>query len=249
MSWSRLTSACAPAPTPMTAIRPPVAERAQVVRDVRCADELEHDVVGAAVGERVRSADVDDAARASDLGDGRAELLVAHRRDHARAGASGELHGRDRRRHPRRRAPAHARPSVSSHCVKSASCAVVNTSGNPPASDQPSPSGTGSATRSWTHARSAWPPPPTTAITASPTANRDVAGPVAITSPASSSPGMSAGASGGAAYRPRRCSMSAPLMPAARTSIEQLSVTGLRIGVLAPRQMTVGMVTACTGRQ
>ena len=58
--------------------------------------------------------------------------------------------------------------------------------------------GTGRACRSCVSASSAWPPPPTRAITGSPAANRSTPGPVAATSPASSSPGMSAGASGGA---------------------------------------------------
>ena len=49
--------------------------------------------------------------------------------------------------------------------------------------------GTGMASRSWTTASSAWPPPPTTAMTRSPTAKRSAPGPAATTSPASSRPG------------------------------------------------------------
>jgi hypothetical protein len=82
--------------------------------------------------------------------------------------------------------------------VNSASLAVVNTSGTPPAACQSSSSGTGMATRSWTTASSAWPPPATIAITRSPGSKRCTPSPTASTSPASSSPGMSAGAPGGA---------------------------------------------------
>ena len=56
----------------------------------------------------------------------------------------------------------------------------------------------GIAARSCTTASSAWAPPPTTAITRSPSAKRPAAGPAATTSPASSTPGMSAGEPGGA---------------------------------------------------
>ena len=57
-------------------------------------------------------------------------------------------------------------------CVKSASWAVVKTSGTPPAAVQSSSSGTGIAVRSWTTASSAWPPPATIAITRSPGSKR-----------------------------------------------------------------------------
>ena len=88
-------------------------------------------------------------------------------------------------------------PTISAACVNSASWAVVNTSGTPPAAVQSSSSGTGIAVRSCTTASSAWPPPATTAITRSPGSKRLTPGPVSTTSPASSSPGMSAGAPGG----------------------------------------------------
>ena len=64
-------------------------------------------------------------------------------------------------------------------CVNSASCAVVKTSGRPPASSVSRRSGTGISCRSWTTASSAWPPPPTIAITRSPTAKRSAPGPSA----------------------------------------------------------------------
>jgi hypothetical protein len=82
--------------------------------------------------------------------------------------------------------------------VNSASCAVVNTSGKPPASAHETVSGTGLAVRSWTSASSAWPPPPTSAMTRSPGWWSKTPGPMAATSPASSSPRMSGGLPGGA---------------------------------------------------
>ena len=82
--------------------------------------------------------------------------------------------------------------------MKSASWAVVKTSGTPPASVKLRPSGMGMSWRSCTVASSACPPPPTMAITRSPSAKRSAPGPRAATSPASSSPGMSCGDPGGA---------------------------------------------------
>ena len=82
--------------------------------------------------------------------------------------------------------------------MNSASWAVKKTSGTPPAAIQSSSSGTGIATRSFTTASSAWPPPATIDITRSPASKRSTPSPVATTSPASSSPGMSCGAPGGA---------------------------------------------------
>ena len=58
--------------------------------------------------------------------------------------------------------------------------------------------GTGIAVRSCTTASSAWPPPATIDITRSPGSKRWTPGPHSTTSPASSSPGMSCGAPGGA---------------------------------------------------
>ena len=84
-------------------------------------------------------------------------------------------------------------PRARPHWVNSASWAVENASGNPPASGQLTSRGTGMATRSSTTASSACAPPPTTAMTRSPIENRVVCRPVATTSPASSIPGMSGG--------------------------------------------------------
>ncbi len=84
-------------------------------------------------------------------------------------------------------------PSVRWPCVKRASWAVVKTSGTPPAAGQSSDAGTAISWRSWTTASSAWPPPPTIAITRSPIEKRVAPAPSRATSPASSSPGMSWG--------------------------------------------------------
>ncbi len=89
-------------------------------------------------------------------------------------------------------------PTTSPAWVNSASCAVVNASGTPPAAIQSSSSGTGIAARSCTSASSPWPPPPTTAMTRSPVSKRVTPRPAPTTSPASSRPGMSGGEPGGA---------------------------------------------------
>ena len=95
------------------------------------------------------------------------QVGVAHRgrdvapRRHRELDAGGaDAPGRAVHEHPL----AHRQP----HWVNSASCAVVNTSGKPPAAAQEMPSGTGMAVRSCTTASSACPPPPTTAMTRSP---------------------------------------------------------------------------------
>ena len=99
-------------------------------------------------------------------------VLVAHRRGDARAGHRARAARRPCRRRPRRRGRAAARRPSGCAWVKSASWAVVKTSGTPPAAVQSSSSGTGIARRSWTTASSAWPPPATTAITRSPGSKR-----------------------------------------------------------------------------
>ena len=62
--------------------------------------------------------------------------------------------------------------------MNSASWAVQKTSGTPPAAVQSSSSGIGIATRSCTIASSPCPPPPTIAITPSPTSNRRTSSPI-----------------------------------------------------------------------
>ena len=137
ISASRFSSAFAPAETPMTAIRPPVASaRGSSAR------------LGAPTSSRITSKGpcsakpsgaIDSAPSARDL---RAQLARCARsrslvrRPRARAGSP-----RSRRRR-RRRARAAARPGAARACVKSASWAVVNTSGRPPAAGQSSTAGT-----------------------------------------------------------------------------------------------------------
>ena len=115
----------------------------------------------------------------------------------ARAGRDAEL---DRGRADAAGAAVDEQPLAGEQaaCVKSASWAVVKTSGTPPAGGQSRRSGTAISVRSWTTASSAWPPPPTIPITRSPSAKRVAPGPSSATSPASSRPGMSAGEPGGA---------------------------------------------------
>lgn len=76
--------------------------------------------------------------------------------------------------------------------------AVLNASGKPAASSHDSPSGTARRRSAGTVIRSAWPPPPTNAITRSPGATPTTPGPTCSTSPATSRPGTSAGHPGGA---------------------------------------------------
>ena len=89
-------------------------------------------------------------------------------------------------------------PRASPPWVNSASWAVANTSGKPPASGQPMAGGTAMAAVSSTTATVACPPPPTSPITRSPGANRVTPSPTAVTVPASSMPGTSRGQPGGA---------------------------------------------------
>ena len=123
-------------------------------------------------------------------------------------------------------------PTVSPAWVKSASWAVVKTSGTPPAAVQSSSSGTGIAVRSWTTANSAWPPPATIAITRSPGSKRPTRRPQATTSPASSRPGDVGG------HARRRRIVAGELQhvgavePGGADADEQLAVLGLGIGVI-----------------
>ena len=96
------------------------------------------------------------------------ELGVADGRGDARAGRARRAGSPRCRRRRRRRARAGARRRRRPACVKSASCAVVKTSGDAAGRRPVEASGTGISIRSWTTASSAWPPPPTIAITRSP---------------------------------------------------------------------------------
>ena len=162
MSAARFSSAFAPAAIPITTIRPLVFSALTFAPEVRCADELQHDVERAVLAE---ARGLDDRVGA-ELRDGVAGVGVAHRRDDVRAERVRELDRRgadaaggavDDSRSPGRR-PA---------CVKIASCAVVKSSGS---RRRPGlhASGTGMSWRSWTTASSACPPPPTIPMTRSP---------------------------------------------------------------------------------
>ena len=82
----RLSSVFAPAPMPITAIRPQVASAARLPRHVRAAHELEHDVERAVLLEAL-GVDRVDVERVDAL----AQLRVAHRGGDARARHLAEL--------------------------------------------------------------------------------------------------------------------------------------------------------------
>src|SRR5205823_5478524 len=71
--------------------------------------------------------------------------------------------------------------------------------------------------------------------------------PRSTTSPASSSPGMSGGAPGGAGYRPRRCIMSAPFRPAALTRTRHSPAPGVGSGWSSTLRLLSLIVTARIG--
>src|SRR5215210_1159962 len=83
-------------------------------------------------------------------------------------------------------------------------------------------------------------------MTRSPSEKRSAPGPRATTSPASSRPGMSGGEPGGAGYRPRRWSMSAPFRPAARTRTRISPAPGSGSGCSSTRTSPSRTVAART---
>src|SRR3989454_6721362 len=106
----------------------------------------------------------------------------------------------------------------------------MKASGMPPASTRSSGSGTRAQWAAATVRSSAWPPPAMIPITRSPGQGWATAEPTASTVPANSRPGMSAGAPGGAGYRPARWSRSARLMPAPATRTRTWSAAGSGMG-------------------
>ena len=86
ISASRFSSPLAPAATPITAIRPPVGERLQVLGQVGRADELEDHVERAVLGEALGRDRLGAERR-----DRVAQLLAAHRRGDPRARGAAEL--------------------------------------------------------------------------------------------------------------------------------------------------------------
>src|SRR4051794_10770672 len=85
-------------------------------------------------------------------------------------------------------------------------------------------------------------------MTRSPSSKRSAPGPRATTTPASSSPGISGGDPGGAGYMPRRCIMSAPLMPAALTRTRISPDPGSGSGWSSTLSSLSRIVTARMGR-
>ena len=173
ISASRLISAFAPAPTPITLMRPPVGQR---VAGSRAGWARRRARGSRRTGRARRSPRARSPRRPSAPTGSRSSVAatVAVTRGAGRARRAGSRPCRPRRPP---RAPAGARRRRSAACVKSASWAVVKTSGSPPAAAQSSDSGTGISTRSWTTTSSAWAPPPTIAITRSPAAKRSAPGP------------------------------------------------------------------------
>ena len=90
ISTPRFSSALAPAPIPITAIRPQRVQRGDVVRQVGRADQLEDHVERAVLAEALGLDHL--GAERGHLG---AQIGIAHRRGHAGAGGAAEL---DRRR-------------------------------------------------------------------------------------------------------------------------------------------------------
>ena len=170
ISASRFSSALAPAETPITRMRPPVASAcrfsgmlgaptsSRITSNGPCsAKPSQRDRLGAERGTCSRSSS--------------RRTVAVTRAPAARASWIAAV-------------PTPPAPPCTSRCspgrspawVKSASWAVVNTSGSPPAAGQSSAAGTGISTRSCTTASSACAPPPTIAITRSPTAKRSAPG-------------------------------------------------------------------------
>ena len=182
----------------MTAMRPPGASASRSSARFGAPIELEHDVERPVLGRTRRARRPRPAAhcRRSRRPSARS-VVVADGGDDARTRARGELHTGDADAAGRAVDDQRARRCVSPHWVNSASCAVVNTSGKPPASGQRRPSGTA-------HARCARARPrarPARRRRRRPSRGRrrrsaSTPGPMATTSPASSRPGMSAGDAG-----------------------------------------------------
>ena len=138
ISASRFSSALAPAETPITQIRPPVASAfrfsAQVGRAHQLEDHVERAVLGEALGrDRPRRPSAATCSRSSSR-----RTVAVTRAPAARASWIAAV--------PTPPAPpctSRRSPGRSPACVKSASWAVVKTSGSPPAAGQSSAVGHG----------------------------------------------------------------------------------------------------------
>ena len=184
----------------MTEMRPPIASASRLAGEVGCADELEHDVEWAAVGEVVGRDDGDDCPRP------RAPSDVARRSASLRTVAVTWAPASTPSCTPAMPTPPAApctrrcspgrEPALREEGVVRGREDLGEAAGLGPGTCRRAPGSP--CARARARARPA-PPPPTTAITRSPTAKCSTFGPTATTSPASSRPGMSAGESGGAA--------------------------------------------------
>ena len=123
--------------------------------------------------------------------------------------------------------------------MKSASWAVVKTSGRPPAWGQSRPSGTGMAARSCTTASSAWPPPPTTAITRSPSEKRRAPGPRARDLAGELEARDVCGLAGRRGIGAAALQHVRAVQPGAAHAHQDLAVPGLGIGVLLDDELSV----------
>ena len=226
ISLRRSISVLAPAPTPMMQIRPPVASASRFSARFGAPTSSRIDVELALLGEALGRDRVD-----AERGDLLAGVLVADRRGHARARHHAELDG-GHADAARRAVDEQPLADGQAAWVKSASWAVVKTSGTPPAAVQSSSSGTGIAVRSCTTANSAWPPPATIAITRSPGSKRPTRRPQATTSPASSRPGMSGGRARRRGVVPGELHHVGAVEAGGVDADQQLAVLGLGIGVL-----------------
>ena len=105
------------------------------------------------------------------------------------------------------------------------------------------------AARSCTTASSAWPPPPTTAITRSPSAKRVAPGPSADHLAGQLEPRDVRRARRAAPGRRPALSMSAPLSPAAAHPHQDLARAGLGVGVLLDDELAVADRHGAHGRE
>ena len=239
MRASRFTSACAPAADAHDDDPPADRQRLEVARQVRPADHLEHHVVRALAACILGCDDVAPSRR-------------PRRAPRPRPGA------RSLRTVVTTRAPARAAsctpatptppappctstrsPIVSPHWVNERVVGGGEHLGEPAGLAHDSRSGTGSASRSCTTARSACPPPATTAITRSPGRNRTALDPRGEHHPGELQAGDVRRHPGWRRVEALPLEQSAPLRPAACTVDEQLVVAGHRIRVLTPPQSAI----------
>ena len=144
ISASRLSSPLAPPPTPITAIRPPVASASRLAGRLGAPTSSSTTSNGPCSTKSSGATASAPSAATSSRSSSRRTVAVT-RAPAARPSWIAAV--------PTPPAPpctSRRSPGREPAWVKSASCAVVKTSGKPPAAGQSSASGTGIATRSWT---------------------------------------------------------------------------------------------------